>query len=136
MAELKTRQNEASVAAFLDRVEDDGKRKDCLEVVKMMKRATGAEPKMWGTSIVGFGSAPYKYASGREGIWFQIGFSPRKGDLTLYLIKGCEAVEPLLGKLGRHKTGKCCLYIKRLSDVDTKVLDQIIRKSAGKRSRS
>ena len=129
MAELKTKVNDASVTDFLNTVEDEEKRKDCFEVLKIMKQVTKAEPKMWGTSIVGFGSYHYKYASGHEGDWMMIGFSPRKQNLTLYIMPGFERYKELLGKLGRHSTGASCLYVKRLKDVDMKVLKELVNES-------
>jgi Domain of unknown function (DU1801) len=136
MAELKTRRTRASVPAFLGGIANEERRRDCRRMVQLMKRATGAEPKMWGTSIVGFGSHPYRYASGREGFWFQTGFSPRKSDLTLYFMAGLAGHRALLGRLGKHKTGKCCLYIKKLSDVDLAVLRELIEKSVKQLARS
>ena len=127
--ELKTKLNDASVTDFLNSVEDEQKRKDSLEIMKMMKQVTKAEPKMWGTSIVGFGSYHYKGASGREGDWMLIGFSPRKQNLTLYIMPGFERYPELMKKLGKHTTGKSCLYIKRLSDVDTGVLKELMAES-------
>jgi hypothetical protein len=129
MAELKTKQTESSVEAFLAAISDETRRQDCLTISKMMKKATKAEPKMWGTSIVGFGNRHYKYASGREGDWFVIGFSPRKQDLTLYLAGGFSPNSALMQKLGKHKTGGTCLYIKRLADVDLGVLEELVRQS-------
>jgi hypothetical protein len=129
MAELKTRVNDASVADFLNGVGDDQKRADCFELVDLMKDVTGEEPKMWGPSIVGFGSYHYRYDSGREGDWMQVGFSPRKQALTLYIMSGFSRYEELLKRLGKHKTGKACLYVKRLSDVDRDVLRDLIAQS-------
>ncbi|HET8947980.1 MAG TPA: DUF1801 domain-containing protein [Candidatus Polarisedimenticolia bacterium] len=128
MAEPKTRETKASVAAFLGKITDAERRKDCKAIAAMMRRATGAAPKMWGTAIVGFGSRPLKYASGRELDWPLVAFSPRKGDLTLYLGPP-DAHADLLKGLGKHKTSKACLYIKRLADVDRKVLESLIRRS-------
>lgn len=128
MAELKTKKTKASVAAFLDKISDEQRRQDCLAVLDLMKQATGVDPKMWGASIVGFGSYKYRYESGREGEWPIIGFSPRKGDLTLYIMGGFED-EPLMAKLGKYKTGKACLYIKTLADVEVPVLKKLISKS-------
>jgi hypothetical protein len=122
MAELKTKPNDASVIKFLESVEHPQKKKDSFTLLEMMKNVTGAEPIMWGGSIIGFGNYHYKYASGREGDWFQIGFSPRKQSLTLYLMGGLTHQAELLPKLGNHKTGKGCLYINKLSDVDLAVL--------------
>jgi hypothetical protein len=132
MTEPKTRATQASVTKFLDKVSDDGRRQDCLALVKMMTRATGAEPKMWGTSIVGFGSHKIRYASGRELDWPPLAFAPRRQDLTLYgLLSGDEADE-LLSRLGKHARGQGCLYIKRLADVDASVLKRLIDRAARK----
>jgi len=117
MAELKTKKTQASVEAFIGRIEDERTKEDCRALVEIMRQATKAEPKMWGSSIVGFGSHHYRYASGREGDWFLAGFSPRSQNLTLYITSGFEEFDELLGSLGRHSTGKSCLYIKRLDDV-------------------
>jgi hypothetical protein len=130
MAELKTRVNDAaSVDAFINSVEDEEKRRDCLQIMKMMKQAARAEPKMWGTSIVGFGNYHYKYASGREGDWMLTGFSPRRQNITLYIMTGFERYGDLLKKLGKHTSGVSCLYIKRLKDVDVKVLKELVSES-------
>ena len=129
MPELKTRENEASVEAFLDGVGDETRRADCRAVLAMMREATGHEAKMWGTSIVGFGSYHYRYASGHEGDCCLTGFSPRKKDLTLYLAPGIDRYAPLLAKLGKHRAGKGCLYLKRLADIDLGVLRELIRAS-------
>jgi hypothetical protein len=129
MAELKTKATTASVSKFLEGVKDDERREDCLAVAKIMKKATGDDAKMWGPSIVGFGSMRYKYTSGRELDWFITGFSPRKGDLTLYIMPGAERYKELLESLGKYKTGKSCLYIKKLSDVDQSVLRKIVEAS-------
>jgi hypothetical protein len=128
-ADLKTKKTAASVEDFLNSITDEERRADCLAVVEMMKKATKAEPKMWGTSIVGFGHYHYKYASGRENDWFQIGFSPRKQGLTLYFCDGVHQHAELLSQLGKHKLGKSCLYVKRLADLDLKVLKNMIRQS-------
>ena len=127
--ELKTQVNEASVEGFLNSVEDEQKRAECFEIFKMMKQVTKEEPKMWGASIVGFGSYHYKGASGREGDWFITGFSPRKQNLTLYLNHGFDVHEDLLKKLGKYKTGMGCLYVKKLDDVDKKVLRELVTES-------
>ena len=132
MAEMKTVQTEASVEDFLNLIEDNQKREDCFEIVKMMKQVTKKEPKMWGPSIIGFGSYHYKYESGREGDSPQIGFSPRKQNITLYILSGADHENPLLQKLGKHSTSKVCLYIKRLADVDKKVLLELIKESFAK----
>ena len=130
MAELKTKKTEAGVDDFLKGVKDEQVRRDCVEIIKMMKQATKEEPKMWGPSIIGFGSYHYKYESGREGDMMQIGFSPRKQNITLYLGLGADGENPLLEKLGKHTTGKGCLYIKKLTDVDSKVLQELINQSS------
>ncbi len=124
--ELKTKVNKASVEDFLNTVADDQERKDCFEILKIMKQVTKEEPKMWGASIVGFGSYHYKGASGREGDWMLTGFSPRKQNLTLYLMGGFDLHKDLLKKLGKYKTSVGCLYIKKLDDVDKKVLKQLV----------
>ena len=128
MAELKTKPTTASVSEFLATVEDEERRKDCLAVAKIMEKATGAKPRMWGPSIVGFGDYRYKGATG-ETDWFLTGFSPRKRELTLYIMPGVERFPGHLAMLGAHKTGKSCLYIKRLADVDVKVLATMIEES-------
>ena len=132
MAELKTKLNNASVDQFLKTVKDEQTRADCYQILGMMQKATKAEPKMWGTSIIGFGNYHYVYESGREGDWFVTGLSPRKQNLTLYLMGGLDGNIDLLGKLGKHSTGKGCLYIKKLDDVDVKVLKELITRSANK----
>lgn len=129
MAELKTQRNDQSVEAFLDRVEDEKKRADSYAILEMMKHITGAPPEMWGDSIVGFGSYRYKYASGREGDWPVVGFSPRKQNLTLYLMSGFDGYDALLSRLGKYKTSKACLYIKKLEDVNQETLKELIRQS-------
>jgi hypothetical protein len=129
MAELKTKKTKASVAEFLSRVEDPQRRADCKKVAKMMREATGNRAAMWGDSIVGFGKYAYTYASGRSGEWPITGFSPRKRELTVYIMPGFSKYQGLMKKLGKHRTGKSCLYIKRLSDVDEAVLEELIRES-------
>ena len=129
MAELKTKLNNRSVERFLNSVPDKQKREDCFTLLKLMRQATRAEPRMWGSSIVGFGRYHYKYASGREGDWFVAGFSPRKQNLTLYLMGGFEQHDALLQKLGKHKTGKACLYINRLDDIHLPTLKKLIQHS-------
>ncbi|MCB0240931.1 MAG: DUF1801 domain-containing protein [Anaerolineae bacterium] len=123
---MKTQKNDASVEAFLNTVADERKRRDCFTLLEMMQEATGAEPLMWGDSIVGFGEYHYTYASGRAGDWFLTGFAPRKQNLTLYIMAGFDEYDELLGKLGKHSTGKSCLYIKRLADVDMAALNELI----------
>ncbi len=136
MAELKTKPTHSSVEGFLRAIPDEQRRLDCLEVARIMEEATGSKPKMWGTSIVGFGEYRYKYESGREGEWFLTGFSPRKNDLTLYIMAGFDRYEDLMSKLGRFKTGKSCLYLRRLEDVDNEVLTALIRESVDHVSRA
>jgi hypothetical protein len=128
--ELKTKKNEASVEDFLNAIDDKQKRADAFTISEMMGKATKDKPKMWGASIVGFGTHVLKYDSGRELDWMQIGFSPRKANLTLYIGVGAPEQQKLLGKLGKYTTGKGCLYIKRLSDIDQKVLKEMITISA------
>lgn len=129
MAALKTKPTVASVDGFLKGVVDEARREDCLTLMRIMRQATGAEPMMWGSSIVGFGSYHYKYASGREGDWFLTGFAPRKRDLTIYIMSGFENYEVLLDKLGKHKRAKSCLYIKHLADLDLRVLRKLVSES-------
>ena len=128
-AELKTKVNKASVEGFLNKVKDEAIRKDCFEILKIMKQVTKEEPRMWGSSIVGFGSYHYKGKSGREGDWMLTGFSPRKQNLTLYLMGGFDEQKDLLKKLGKHKTSVGCLYIKKLGDVDKEVLKTLVTAS-------
>jgi hypothetical protein len=130
MAELKTQKNDASVEAFLNSVEDEKKRKDSFAIMELMKEVTGEEPTMWGTSIIGFGSYHFKYASGREGGWMVTGFSPRKQNLTLYIMSGIDHYDELMSNLGKYKTGKSCLYIKKIEDVDLDVLRELVKQSA------
>lgn len=130
MAVNKTQPTDASVEAFLNSVEDESKRADSFEILELMKKATGEPPKMWGPGMVGFGSYHYKYDSGREGDFFLAGFSPRKTALTLYVMAGFKNNAQLMSKLGKYKTGKACLYIKKLEDVDRKVLEELVTKSA------
>ena len=129
MAELKTRPTDDDVAAFINNIADEQKRQDSQAILALMQDVTGAEPQMWGDSIVGFGSYHYKYASGREGDWFLTGFAPRKQNLTLYIMAGFEQYDTLLARLGKHKTGKSCLYLKRLADVDPNTLRELVRQS-------
>ena len=129
MAELKTKENDASVARFLKQIPDPGRRKDAEAILAMLKSVTSEQPRMWGSSIVGFGRLHYKYESGREGDWFKAGFSPRKDAFTLYLCGGIQSHADLLDKLGKFKTGKGCLYVKKLEDVDQKVLRQLVTRA-------
>lgn len=136
MAELKTRRNKGDVKAFLNSVPDERKRRDSFAILELMKQVTGLEPEMWGDSIVGFGNYHYRYASGREGDWFLTGFSPRAQSLTLYIMAGFDEYDGLLGRLGKHSTGKSCLYIKKLEEVDVEVLKELVRKSVEHMSQS
>ncbi len=125
MAELKTRANDADVSGFLNSVEEEQQRGDCIRLLEMMSEVTGRAPKMWGTSIVGFGTYHYIYASGREGDWPIIGFSPRKQNISIYIMSGFGSYDSLLKKLGPHKIGKSCLYVKKLADIETDVLREL-----------
>jgi hypothetical protein len=129
MAELKTKENDQDVTAFLNQVADEKKRADCFTILALMREVTGLEPKMWGDSIVGFGNYHYVYESGREGDWSLTGFAPRKQNLTLYIMPGFAKYDELLNKLGKHSTGKSCLYIKKLDDVDQDVLKDLVKQS-------
>lgn len=129
MAENKTKATKVSVTKFMNSIEDRQKRADARKVAAMMRKATGKRAKMWGSSIVGYGNYHYKYASGREGDFMIAGFSPRKQALTVYILAGFGRFEKLMARLGTYKTGKSCLYIKRLSDVDEKVLQKLIDES-------
>ena len=126
VAENKTKATKVSVTAFINSIDDKQKRADVRKVAAMMRRATGKRAKMWGSSIVGYGTYHYKYASGREGDFMVSGFSPRKQALAVYIMAGFGQFDTLMKELGKYKTGKSCLYIKRLSDVDEKVLEQLI----------
>ena len=128
-SQLKTQRTRASVKAFLDGVADEQKRKDAHAISVLMQDITGEKPEMWGTSMVGFGSYHYKYASGQEGDWPIVGFSPRKDSLTLYIMPGFKDYTELLEKLGKHKTGMSCLYIKSLDDVHVPTLKTLVRQS-------
>lgn len=129
-AEIKTKPTSASVEDFLNTVKDEQKRKDSFAILEMMKKATGEDPKMWGSSVIGFGNKRYKSpATGREVDWLVIGFSPRKANLSLYLSMNIKEHEATLKKLGKHKTGVGCLYINKLEDIDVKVLKEIINAS-------
>jgi Domain of unknown function (DU1801) len=135
--EAKTKPTSLSVSEYLANIEDESRRKDCKELAALMKRVTGCAPKMWGTSIVGFDSYHYKYASGHEGDSSIVGFSSRKGDLSIYLVAGYESAKAkeLLSQLGKHKIGKACLYVKRLSDVDLSILEQLVAGAAAETKR-
>ena len=129
MATLKTQENEASVKQFIDGLENSSRKKDCLTVRKMMQEITGKRARMWGSSIVGFGSYHYKYASGREGDYLVTGFSPRKQNFTIYIMPGYTNYQHLLDKIGKHKLGRSCLYVKSLDDIDLDVLRTLVTDS-------
>jgi hypothetical protein len=129
MAEQKMKPNDQSVTAFLDKLSDETRRAECYAVLGMMKRITRTEPKLWGSGLVGFGSYHYKYESGHEGDCFVTGFASRKTALTLYLTAGVDRYPKLLAKLGKHKAGKGCLYIKKLDDINLAVLEDLVSKS-------
>lgn len=128
MAELKTKENDQSVTDFLNAIPDEQRRQDCFSIMEMMRKITGHEPKMWGDSIVGFGKYHYKYASGHEGDTCITGFSPRKQAITVYATYGFGNYPELMDRLGKYTTGKGCLYIKRMGDIDPAVLEELIRK--------
>ena len=134
MAELKTKKTNKSVSQFIKAIDDPERRKDCETLAKLMKHVIGKEPKMWGESIVGCGDYHYKYASGREGDWFPVGFSPRKQALTLYLMGGFGQNPDLMKKLGKYTMGKGCLYVKRLADIDQEVLAKLLKESITRRA--
>lgn len=129
MYELKTKLNDQPVEAFLNGVEDPQKKQDCFVILDLMAEITGQPPRMWGDSLVGFGKYSYHYASGHQGEWFLTGFSPRKQNLTLYIMSGFDEYDGLMAKLGKYKTGKSCLYIKKLEEVDQGVLRELIDRS-------
>lgn len=131
LAVIKTRETSASVEAFINSIQDETKRKDSLTILKLMQKATKQKPKIWGSSIIGFGNKIYKSpATGREVEWFKVGFSPRKANLVLYLVLNIKQYAAELKKLGKHKTGVGCLYINKLDDVDMKVLEKLINDTA------
>lgn len=132
MAENKTQPTKVHPLEFIDKVENPQKREDAKVLYKMMKEISGHEGKMWGPSIIGFGDYRYKYASGREGDWFYIGFSPRAQNMTIYLMDGAETYTALLDKMGKYKTGKSCLYIKSLDKIDINILNEVITESVTK----
>ncbi|MDH3223744.1 MAG: DUF1801 domain-containing protein [Gemmatimonadota bacterium] len=129
MSSPKTQPNDADVGAFVEAIEHEGRREDARALVAMMRDITGEEPVMWGDSIVGFGRYEYRYASGREGEWFVTGFSPRKQAMTLYIMSGFKKHDGLLEKLGKHSTGRSCLYVKKLAEVDLDVLKELVAAS-------
>ena len=132
MTELKTQKNDASVEEFLNEASSPEHLDDSFTILKLMREVTGEKAAMWGTSIVGFGSYSYTYASGRSGDWPLTGFSPRKRDFSIYIMSGFESHSELMAKLGRHKHGKSCLYIRRLADIDQEVLKELVRASVEK----
>lgn len=129
MAELKTKRTNASVSAFLKGIADTARRRDCVTIKRIMEQVTRSKAKMWGSSIVGFGTYKYRYPNGKMAEWMLTGFSPRKQNLTLYIMAGFGFQKGLMRQLGKHSTGGSCLYINRLTDVDTKVLQKVIRAS-------
>lgn len=129
MSEVKTKVNNASVEKFITTVKDEEQRKDCLALLDLMKKTTKEDPKMWGNSIVGFGTFHYKGKSGREGDWFVTGFSPRKPNMTVYFCLGFKHLAPQLKKLGKFKTSVGCLYFKKLSDIDMQVLKEMLKET-------
>ena len=133
VAELKTKQNNASVADFIESVQDEQKRRDSTIIMKLMEKATGEAPKMWGSSMIGFGNVRYKSpATGREVDWFKIGFAPRKANFSLHLVADVKENAEMLSRLGKYKTGAGCLYINKLADVDLAVLEQLLILAAKK----
>ncbi|QEE18133.2 DUF1801 domain-containing protein [Promethearchaeum syntrophicum] len=129
MSDLKTKQTDKSVNEFLSKIEDPIKQKASRQILKIMKEVSKTDPKMWGESIIGFGNYHYKYATGREGDWMRIGFSPRKQYLTLYIMDGFDKYNELMEKLGKYKTGKSCLYIKKMQDIDINILKELMKES-------
>ena len=135
MSEIKTRPTDASVEAFIDAVDHPRRREDARTLLELMQRVTGEQPVMWGPSIVGYGSYHYRYASGQEADWPITGFSPRKQNLSIYIMTGFEEADELLTRLGKHKTGKSCLYVNKLADVDLDVLEKLVRASVAEMKR-
>lgn len=129
MSDLKTQKNDGDVRAFLASVEHERRREDAFTLLDIMEEITGEKPSMWGTSIVGFGAYSYSNTTGKDYQWFAVGFSPRKQSTTVYIMNGFERYDELMSKLGKHKTGKSCLYINKLADVDMDVLRELIRES-------
>jgi len=129
MTELKTKMNDSNIVEFLNGIANEDRKKDCFKLLEIMKQCTDETPKMWGKSIVGFGSYHYKYDSGREGDWFLTGFSPRKQNLTIYITAGFKEYDEIMKKLGKYKTGSSCLYVKKLSDIDIDELKILVEKS-------
>ena len=135
MAEPKTKATGASVDSYIDAIDDEQRRDDCRTLVRLMSKITGEPPVMWGTGIVGFGNYHYRYASGHEGDSCVAGFASRKGDISIYVTAGFAGREPLLAKLGKHKTGKVCLYVKRLADIDLETLESLVTRSVAEMRR-
>ena len=135
MYEAKTKPTQASVTAYLSAITDETRRKDCKELAKLMSRVTGCKPQMWGASIVGFDRYHYRYASGHEGEACVVGFSARKGDISVYVYAGFEGASSMLASLGKHKLGKACLYLKRLADVELPVLEQLLTQAVAETKR-
>ena len=129
MTQLKTQLSDDSVEEYLSRLDDPRKREDCFVLLQMMREVTGEEPAMWGGTIVGFGFYKYRYNSGRRGQWFITGFAPRKRDLTVYIMPGFDAYQPLMQRLGKHKTGKSCLYLNKLEAIDLPTLRELVSRS-------
>lgn len=129
MSEIKTKKHDGDVEEFLNLVENEKQKKDSFEILELMSEVTGEEPAMWGPSIIGFGDYHYKYKSGRENDWFLVGFSPRKQSLTLYLNSGVDESDQLMKKLGKYKTGKVCIYINKIEDINKEILKELIQKS-------
>jgi hypothetical protein len=126
---IKTHSTDDSVEAFIAAIEDEARRGDCLTLLALMKHATGEQPLVWSSGLIGFGTYHYKSSSGQEGDWFPVGFASRKAALTVYLGVELDSQRELLSGLGRHKTGKGCIYIKRLSDIDAEVLEQLVKEA-------
>jgi hypothetical protein len=129
MADLKTKENDASVQDYLNAIDDPQRKDDCLSIHEIMQRITGHEGSMWGNSMIGYGSYHYKYESGREGDWFLAGFANRKKSISIYIMSGFSQYDDLLDNLGKHKTGKFCLYINKLDDIDKEILEKMIETS-------
>lgn len=127
--ELKTKVNDASVIDFLSKIENERKKEECFQLLDFFSQITNEEPKMWGGSIIGFGSYHYKYASGQEGDWMKLGFSPRKQKFSIYIMSGFDKLEAHLSALGKYKTGKGCLYVNKLADIDMNILKDLVIES-------
>jgi len=127
--ELKTKVNDSSVVDFLNAVENEQKRDESFQLLDFLSEVSGEEPKMWGSNIIGFGTYHYKYASGQEGDWMKVGFSPRKQKFSIYIMSGFDELQDSLSQLGKHKTGKGCLYVNKLGDIDMNVLKELIKES-------